>query len=42
MKIEPTPPKAIADNKTVAIGDGMGPFRVIPTTPKVVIEQKSS
>jgi hypothetical protein len=36
MKIEYTPPKAVADTKTVTMGDSAAPFRIVPTPPKAV------
>ena len=40
MKIALTPPKAIADNKAVKIGDMAPSFQIAPTPPKSVSEKK--
>lgn len=40
MKIEPTPPKTVADKKTVQMGDGNRPFRIALTLPRKIVDNK--
>lgn len=40
MKIKPTPPKEILDNKKVQMGEGNHPFRIAASLPKEIVDNK--